>query len=107
MSLAITHFLLGAIISLGIFRYIFKNQENIILHIYIAFIGGFWAMIPDMHKLYDAFGHSFKGYMCNIFFFHCVLDDLDFLDGVTIPLILIMILLLFILVVSPKLEDKI
>lgn len=78
MSFAIAHFSLGAIISLMLYRIFSKGIEKYIKYdIIVATFGGLWAMIPDISYIYNGLDEFFKGFSCDIFFFHCTLDKID------------------------------
>lgn len=104
MSVAIAHFAIGATISLIIFRSIAKPENYIQYDIIVAVFGGFWAMIPDMPELFNMFGHVFEGILCNVFFFHCVLDQLDVLDSPTLPVIIMLISVVILLIITPRMN---
>lgn len=106
MSVAIAHFLLGATISLVIFRLGAKNENYIQNDILVAAIGGFWALIPDIPKLFNIFGHAFEGALSDIFFFHYSLDKLDIMDSVSMPFLIMVLFLLTVLIITPNLESQ-
>lgn len=78
LSYAIAHFSLGAMISLILFRIFSKKTNDYIRYdIIVASLGGLWAMIPDFPYIFGNFRPLCKGSLCNIFFFHCILDKYD------------------------------
>lgn len=85
MSFAIAHFSLGAIISLMLYRIFSRGIENYIQYdIIVVTLGGVWAMIPDISLIYDSLDNFFKGFSCDIFFFHCILDTIDPDDSIIV-----------------------
>lgn len=102
MSLGLTHFSMGATLSLLIFRAIDYNSKRVGLDDYlrydilIAFMGGLWAMIPDIPALFGVFDELFGSTICNLFFFHCWMDAIDPKDTIMNSVIMFGILLLII-----------
>ena len=98
MSYALAHFSLGAMISLILFRiYSEKARDYIRSDIIVATLGGLWAMIPDITYLFGNFKPLFSGSLCNIFFFHCLIDKYDPNDT---PIFSALIFGLFLLVLN-------
>jgi len=106
MSFAMGHFCLGASLSLIIFRAIDYHSEKIRLSDYlrydilIASIGGLWAMIPDLPSIWGVMDELFGGILCNIFFFHCLLDEYDSQDSILFSAIMFGLFLLTINVIN-------
>jgi len=100
MSMALTHFSIGAIISLLIFRAIDYRSDRVGINDYlrydiiVAIIGGLWALIPDNRVLHGGIEELFGFMLCNIFFLHCLLDELDSKDSYIVSLISFGLLLL-------------
>lgn len=100
MSYALGHFSLGAMLSLILFRMIdyrserIKTEDYLRYDIIIATIGGLWAMIPDIPYLFGIMKPLCDGVLCNVFFFHCWLDEFDPHDSMIVSAILFGLFLL-------------
>jgi len=100
LSYALGHFSLGAMLSLLIFRAIdykserIKTEDYLRYDIVVACIGGLWAMIPDIPYLFGVMKPLVGGGLCNVFFFHCWLDEFDLHDSMLISGILFGLFLL-------------
>ena len=112
MSMGLGHFSIGAICSLLIFRAIVYYSERFTLKHYlrwdiiIAGIGGLWAMIPDIPKLYGAMDKTFGLLFCDLFFLHCTLDTIDPNDTIFNSVILFGLFLLIINLLNLTLNNK-
>lgn len=82
MSLAITHFVFGALCATFLLAYLpIRTRYGFT----VAIVSGIWAMMPDFwrvapvgERLFREFGHSVYG---NIFWIHPLLDELDRTDS--------------------------
>ena len=97
---------MGASLSLLIFRAIDYQSERIGTKDYlrydiiVASLGGLWAMIPDIPSLYGVMDELFSGILCNVFFFHCLLDEYDSQDSILFSAILFGLFLLTINIIN-------
>lgn len=108
MSYAIGHFSLGAMISLILFRMFTKKTNDYLRYdIIVATLGGVWAMIPDLPYLFGIMKPLCSGELCNVFFFHCALDEYDVHDSFIISAILFGLFLLVLNLVTLESLNKI
>jgi len=94
MSLPLAHFCLGATISLFLYRRISGLENYTANDIFVAIFGGILAMLPDFPKLLSPLEPMYSGIWCNLFFFHCWLDQLDPNDSPAVIIFLIIALLI-------------
>ncbi len=112
MSIALGHFFIGATTSLLIFRAIEYHSDKIKLNHYlrydiiIASLGGIWGMIPDIPIFWGVYDELFEGILCNIFFFHSILDELDPHDSIIVPVILFGLFILTINLINLEIEIR-
>lgn len=78
MSLAITHFAVGGILSTIVLLYLLpptRYARSLVL------LGGVWGMIPDLHQISPVFTAQLRAYhhspFANIFWLHETLDVID------------------------------
>lgn len=85
MSLALTHFLIGAICSMVLLILINFYNENILRYrVEFIFLGGLFALVPDINKVVFLFSEQYgdivtysfhETAVSNLFFFHGILDN--------------------------------
>jgi len=94
LSYALAHFSLGATISLLIFRAIdyhsvrIRTEDYLRYDLIVATLGGLWAMIPDITYLFGVTKPLVNGGLCDVFFFHCWLDEFDPYDSMIVSAVL-------------------
>lgn len=94
MSYALAHFSLGAMLSLLMFRAIdyhsikIRTEDYLRYDLLVATLGGVWAMIPDLPYLFGVMKPLCSGVLCNMFSFHCALDEFDPDDSMVVSAVL-------------------
>jgi hypothetical protein len=82
VSLAITHFAVGAALTALVLTYLLPRVRYPRL---VAGLGGGWAMVPDVHWLSPVAAETLKGAhgspLADVFWFHRVLDVADPTDS--------------------------
>ncbi|WP_158055650.1 hypothetical protein [Halorussus halophilus] len=85
MSLSVTHFAVGATLTVLVETYL---VPNISYPRAIAILGGIWAMVPDAQKLSPVFQSELATLhyspLANVFWFHRWLDVTDSGDSVAV-----------------------
>lgn len=103
MSLALTHFVFGALCATLLVSYLLPNR-NYPRTIIIA--SGIWAMLPDFHWVVPIFEAQFRAghgsVLANIFWFHQLFDLADPADSHRLAAVLLGVLLLVTLLAEER-----
>lgn len=92
MSIGITHFAVGGMLSYLVWRTVSRERR---LDALVIVLGGLWAMLPDVNKVAqqptaDALHRSV---LANVFWGHQLLDTADPDDELTVGVIALVFLL--------------
>lgn len=95
MSLALSHFALGAALTILVVTYLIPNVPYPRV---LTVVGGGWAMLPDFHWVSPVYAVELKGIhgsvLTNVFWFHHALDTNDPTDSKAVAAVFLALLIL-------------
>lgn len=88
MSLALTHFLFGATVALWLMTFEADRYDND--GVWWVFLGGVWAMVPDLAHFWPAFDPIHENIvLSSVYALHGVFDVADPADSIYVALIMV------------------